>query len=60
MGRVGREIGAVAPEVRALSAGRIIVENEASEKDFTEGEAEGNILVGGGIGVTVATFPTEQ
>lgn len=60
MGGVGREIGAVAPEVRILSTGRIVADREAGGEDFTEGEEEGGILVGGGIRFVVGVLPANQ
>ena len=60
MGRVGREIGAIGPEVCTFSTGRIVVDGDTGGEDFTEGEAEGDVLVGGGIRFVVAVLPIEQ
>ena len=60
MGRVDREIGAVGPDVYTVCARRSIHDAEAGGKVFIEDDVEGNVLIGGGVGVTVAIFPTEQ
>ena len=60
MGGVDREIRAIAPEVRILSTGRSVADGEAGGEHFTEGQAEGDVLIGGGaLGIT-AVFPMEE
>ena len=60
MGRIGREIRAIAPEVRARSTRRCIGDGKAGGEGFTKGEAEGDVMVGAGIRVVVAVPPAKQ